>query len=68
MAKAGTKDKQLNFRVNEEVYAAFEKGAAECGMSLSAWLTQLGLTALGRSPLQSHLAQVADPVPKRRRR
>jgi hypothetical protein len=58
MAKKDVKDRQINFRVNDEVFAAFEKGAADCGMSMAAWLTQLGLTALGKSPLQEQLGRV----------
>jgi hypothetical protein len=67
MAGKDFKDRQINIRVNDEVYVAFEKGAADCGMSMAAWLTQLGLTALGKSPLNDQLSRLTAKAPRRKR-
>jgi predicted HicB family RNase H-like nuclease len=62
------KDRQINFRVDEGTFDALTQGARAAGLSLSAWLTQLGLTALGKSKLEEQLARISSAKTRRGRR
>ncbi len=60
------KDKQVNFRVDDATYRALTAAAKEAGMSLGSWMTQLAMTATGRSTLHDQLERIKKRKPARR--
>ncbi len=60
--------RQVNFRAEEEIVEIFEAAAARSKMSLTAWLTSVGLTAAGRTELWEQLERVAPRKRAKKRR
>lgn len=56
--KSASKTRQRNFRVSEEVSQIFETAARAAHMSLSTWLTAVGLQAAGHTELADQLRRV----------
>lgn len=60
-----TRDVLINFKVSDEERDAFKAAAERCGLSLSAWLREVGLAAAGESELLRSLKR-AERAGKRR--
>lgn len=57
--------RQYNFRFPTAMGEALERAAAEAGMTLTAWLLQMGLVAAGESKLLTQLERVRAKSRKR---